>query len=164
MIYLWSIWDAYSSAGGRILAPGLPFFMLFVVAFVIGWDVTQINIYKAITEISDIVPRLSQIAWPWDQAFVTGEVNTQASGNMGDAMQQRRAQSAGRNRRGSRTFASSQPAATFPVKRSSTARANSAPKSRSSGAASNRAKPRRSGGSRKASPNFARAPTAHPSC
>ena len=79
LIYLWSIWDAYSSAGGRILAPGLPFFMLFVVAFVIGWDVTQINLYKAVTEINDIVPRLSQIAWPWDQAFVTGEVNTQAT-------------------------------------------------------------------------------------
>ena len=79
LIYLWSIWDAYSSAGGRILAPGLPFFMLFVVAFVIGWDVTQINIYKAVTEINDIVPRLSQIAWPWDQAFVTGEINTEAS-------------------------------------------------------------------------------------
>ncbi|MEO8392714.1 MAG: phosphonate ABC transporter, permease protein PhnE [Chloroflexota bacterium] len=79
LIYLWSIWDAYSSAGGRTLPPRLPFFMLFFVGLAIGWDVTQINIYKAVTEINDIVPRLSQIAWPWDQAFVTGEVNIQAS-------------------------------------------------------------------------------------
>ncbi len=79
LIYLWSIWDAYSSAGGRLLPTRLPFFMLFLVAFIIGWDVTQINLYKAITEIGDIVPRLSQLAWPWDQAFVTGEVNTEAA-------------------------------------------------------------------------------------
>ncbi len=79
LIYLWSIWDAYSSAGGRMLSPRLPFLLLFIVSFVIGWDVTQINLYKAITEIGDIVPRLSQLAWPWDQAFVTGEVNIEAS-------------------------------------------------------------------------------------
>jgi phosphonate transport system permease protein len=79
LIYLWSIWDAYSSAGGRTLSPRLPFLTLFIVAFVIGWDVTQINLYKAVTEINDIVPRLSQIAWPWDQAFVVGEINTQAT-------------------------------------------------------------------------------------
>lgn len=79
LIYLWSIWDAYSSAGGRILPARLPFFMLFVVAFVIGWDVTEINIYKAVTEVGDIVPRLTQLAWPWDQAFVAGEEITESS-------------------------------------------------------------------------------------
>ncbi len=79
LIYLWSIWDAYSSAGGRTLSARSPFFALFLVAFIIGWDVTQINLYKAITEIGDIVPRLSQLAWPWDQAFVTGEVNIEAA-------------------------------------------------------------------------------------
>jgi phosphonate transport system permease protein len=78
LIYLWSIWDAYSSAGGRTLSPRLPFFTLFLVAFIIGWDVTEINLYKAISEVSDIVPRLSQLAWPWDEAFVAGEVNTEA--------------------------------------------------------------------------------------
>ena len=79
LIYLWSIWDAYSSAGGRILPARLPFFSLFVVAFVIGWDVTEIDIYKAVTEVGDIVPRLSQLAWPWDQAFVAGEAVTESS-------------------------------------------------------------------------------------
>lgn len=79
LIYLWSIWDAYSSAGGRILPARLPFFMLFAVAFVIGWDVTEINIYKAVTEVGDIVPRLTQLAWPWDQAFVAGEAVTESS-------------------------------------------------------------------------------------
>ncbi|MCZ2098755.1 MAG: phosphonate ABC transporter, permease protein PhnE [Anaerolineae bacterium] len=79
LIYLWSIWDAYSGAGGRMLSPRLPFFMLFLVAFIIGWDVTQINLYKAITEIGDIVPRLSQLAWPWDQALVAGEFNIEST-------------------------------------------------------------------------------------
>ncbi len=79
LIYVWSIWDAYSSAGGRTLPSRLPFFMMFVVAFVIGWDVTQIDLYKAVTEFDDVIPRLSQILWPWNQAFVTGEVNIQAS-------------------------------------------------------------------------------------
>ncbi len=78
LIYVWSIWDAYSSAGGKGLSPRLPFLLLFVVTFVIGWDVTEINLYNAVTRIGDIVPRLSQLAWPWDQAFVTGENNIQA--------------------------------------------------------------------------------------
>lgn len=79
LVYLWSIWDAYSSAGGKLLPGRLPFFMLFVVAFVIGWDVTKIDLYKAITEVGDIVPRLTQLAWPWDQAFVAGQVVTESS-------------------------------------------------------------------------------------
>lgn len=79
LIYLWSIWDAYSSAGGQALSPRLPFFGIFLVAFIIGWDVTEINLYKAISEVGDIVPRLSQLAWPWDEAFVTGQATTQAS-------------------------------------------------------------------------------------
>lgn len=98
LIYLWSIWDAYSSAGGRLLPSRLPFFMLFLVAFIIGWDVTQINLYKAITEIGDIVPRLSQLAWPgsgvrrWrDQHRVAGAV--------GHALHQRLTEPAGRDRR-----------------------------------------------------------------
>ena len=78
LIYLWSIWDAYSTASRHNLPARLPFFLLFVVAFAIGWDVTQINLYKAISEVGDIVPRLSQLAWPWDQAFVTGETNIEA--------------------------------------------------------------------------------------
>ncbi|MEP7293779.1 MAG: phosphonate ABC transporter, permease protein PhnE [Chloroflexota bacterium] len=79
LIYLWSIWDAYSSAGGRVLPARLPFFALFVVAFVIGWDVTEINVYKAISEVGDIVPRLTQLAWPWDEAFVAGSINIESS-------------------------------------------------------------------------------------
>ncbi len=79
LIYLWSIWDAYSNAGGRALPGRLPFFGLFMVAFVIGWDVTEIDIYKAVSEVGDIVPRLSQLAWPWDEAFVAGEAVTESS-------------------------------------------------------------------------------------
>ena len=76
--YLWSIRDVIRMAGGQFFSPRIPYVLLFVAAFIIGWDVTEINLYKAITEIGDIVPRLSQIAWPWDQAFVQGEQITEA--------------------------------------------------------------------------------------
>ena len=79
LVYLWSIWDAYSTAAGKVLAGQVPYVFLFVIGFVIGWDVTQINPIKAITEIGDIVPRLSQLAWPWDQAFVQGQAFTESS-------------------------------------------------------------------------------------
>jgi phosphonate transport system permease protein len=78
LVYLWNLWDAYSTAGGKTLPARLPFILLFIVSFIIGWDVTEINLYKAINEVGDIVPRLSQLAWPWDQAFEKGEVVTEA--------------------------------------------------------------------------------------
>ena len=79
LVYLWNFWDAYSTAAGHQLPGLVPYAFLFIVAFVIGWDVTEINLGKAITEVGDIVPRLSQLAWPWDQAFVQGEEITEAN-------------------------------------------------------------------------------------
>lgn len=65
--YIWNIYDGYVCATNPNGAPpslGLLFIILGTLT--IGSDITEINISKAIREISDIGPRLSVILWPWD--------------------------------------------------------------------------------------------------
>jgi hypothetical protein len=79
LIYLWSLWDAVRSAGRRPLS-GRPILLLGTLAcFVIGWNVVQIDLEKAATRLGEIGPRLTQLAWPWDEAFVRGVERTQAT-------------------------------------------------------------------------------------
>jgi phosphonate transport system permease protein len=79
IVYLWSLWDAVRSAQGRRL-PILRLLVLGTLAFfVVGWDITEIDLHKLVTRVSEIGPRLAQIAWPWDNAFVQGVQQTQAS-------------------------------------------------------------------------------------
>jgi phosphonate transport system permease protein len=78
LVYAWSIWDAISSTHGRLLS--IRGFLILATAafFVVGWDVTQIDMQKALTRLGEIGPRLGQLAWPWDDAFVRGVEQTQA--------------------------------------------------------------------------------------
>lgn len=79
LVYLWSLWDAVRSAQGRRL-PGARVLALGTLAvFVVGWDITEIDLQKMATRVTEIGPRLAQIAWPWDNAFVQGIQQTQAS-------------------------------------------------------------------------------------
>ncbi len=79
VIYLWSIWDAVQIARGR----PLPMRSLLVIGalavFVIGWDVTQINLEKALSNFPNVFPYMSKLIWPWPAAFVRGVEQTQAS-------------------------------------------------------------------------------------
>ena len=82
LMYAWSLWDAFRCAQGRPL-PGRSIFVGATVAFfIIGWDVTQINVEKALTRLPEIRFRLLQLAWPWDNAFVRGEERIQSSVNI----------------------------------------------------------------------------------
>ena len=78
VVYIWSIWDAYRTAAGRPMPLRLLLVLGALVTYIIGWDVTEINLQKAVSEIGDVIPRLSQLAWPWDEAFVRGVEVTEA--------------------------------------------------------------------------------------
>jgi phosphonate transport system permease protein len=72
MCWLWIAWDAYRQAKtGRKSGPGL-FILILVSFFVLGWQISQINLYKMVTELPDALPPLSRVLWPW-QAAVTRE-------------------------------------------------------------------------------------------
>ncbi|MBX3080726.1 MAG: phosphonate ABC transporter, permease protein PhnE [Anaerolineae bacterium] len=79
LIYAWSLWDAMRSAQGRPLPARMVFLAGTLAFFIIGWDVTQINVEKALTRLPEIRFRLLQLAWPWDNAFVRGEERIQAA-------------------------------------------------------------------------------------
>jgi len=68
-LWLFIAWDAYRLARpGRRSAPGV-FVLVFLLLFVLGWQITEIDVYKAVNELADVWPRLSQILWPWEAAF-----------------------------------------------------------------------------------------------
>ncbi len=79
LVYLWSIWDGVRSAQGH----PLPITRLLLLAtlsyFIIGWDVTEIDVPKAITGLPKLVSQMEQILWPWPDAIQYGLIYTQAS-------------------------------------------------------------------------------------
>jgi phosphonate transport system permease protein len=79
LFYLWSIWDATQIARGRPLPMRSILLLGTLAIFVIGWDVTQINLDKALSNFSNVLPYMSKLLWPWPYAFVRGVEQTQAS-------------------------------------------------------------------------------------
>ena len=72
-LWLWIAWDAYRQAQpGRRPGAGI-FFLIIAVLFVLGWQIGEINLYKAVTELPDAWSPLSRVLWPWEAA-ITREV------------------------------------------------------------------------------------------
>jgi phosphonate transport system permease protein len=78
-LWLWIAWDAYQQArpDGR---GGLGIFALVLLLFfTLGWQISEINPYKMVTEISDASGPLSRVMWPW-AAAVTRDTETVGAG------------------------------------------------------------------------------------
>ncbi|MBN1977709.1 MAG: phosphonate ABC transporter, permease protein PhnE [Anaerolineae bacterium] len=74
-LWLWSAWDAYQRAQpGRRGGIGV-FALVILLFFVLGWQVSEIDLYKFVTELSDAQGPLSRVLWPWEAA-VTRDVET----------------------------------------------------------------------------------------
>lgn len=71
LILLWLVgaWDAYRCARDR----RKPFTGLFVWVlfgfFVLGWQISEIDLVKLVREAPNALPPLSRILWPWEAAF-----------------------------------------------------------------------------------------------
>jgi phosphonate transport system permease protein len=69
VLWLWTARDAYRQAQtGRRGGIGI-FVLVLVLFFVLGWQISEINLSKAVTELPDAWPPLSRVLWPWDAAF-----------------------------------------------------------------------------------------------
>lgn len=64
--YLWNIYDGYACASGKSSPPRLGIVFIILGTLTVGAHITEINVGKAVREVDDIVPRLSQILWPWN--------------------------------------------------------------------------------------------------
>ena len=74
-LWLWIAWDAYQQAQPDRRG-GLSIFALVLVLFFgLGWQISEINPYKMVTEISDARGPLSRVVWPW-AAAVTRDTET----------------------------------------------------------------------------------------
>ena len=81
ILWLWTAWDAYRLAqeeeevGGGIAI----FFLILVLFFTLGWQIGQIDMYKAATELPDTLPILTKVLWPWEAAVTRDERVVKAS-------------------------------------------------------------------------------------
>ncbi|MDY6875138.1 MAG: phosphonate ABC transporter, permease protein PhnE [Chloroflexota bacterium] len=79
VLWLWIAWDAYQQAQPDRQG-GLGIFALVLVLFFgLGWQISEINLYKMVTELSDASGPLSRIVWPW-AAAVTRDIEVISAG------------------------------------------------------------------------------------
>jgi phosphonate transport system permease protein len=69
LVYFFIVVDAYRFAG-RTSRPSLvPFILILLAFFALGWQIGEINLGKFVREIGDARFRLTQIMWPWESAI-----------------------------------------------------------------------------------------------
>ena len=79
LLWLWSVWDAHQQAE-RLRRGGAAVFVLILsLFFALGWQISEINLYKAITEFDDTWPLLSRVLWPWEAAVTRRTETLQAT-------------------------------------------------------------------------------------
>jgi phosphonate transport system permease protein len=78
-LFLWLLnaWDAMQQTKKK-RNPAV-FILIIVIFFTMGWQISEINVYKMITEFPDAVPPLSKVLWPW-KAAVTREAQEISAG------------------------------------------------------------------------------------
>ena len=74
-LWLWAAWDAYQQARLQRRGGLGIFALVLVIFFALGWQVSEINLYKFVTELSDARGPLSRVVWPWEAA-VTRDTET----------------------------------------------------------------------------------------
>jgi phosphonate transport system permease protein len=78
-LWLWAAWDAYQQAQPQRRAGIGVFALVVLLFFALGWQVSEINLYKFVTELSDARGPLSRVIWPWEAA-VTRDTETTSAG------------------------------------------------------------------------------------
>ncbi|MDY7075757.1 MAG: phosphonate ABC transporter, permease protein PhnE [Chloroflexota bacterium] len=79
VLWLWIAWDAYQQAQPDRRGGLGVFALVLVLFFGLGWQISEINLYKMVTELSDASGPLSRVVWPW-AAAVTRDTETTSAG------------------------------------------------------------------------------------
>jgi len=67
-LWLVSALDAYRLAHPDHRGVFWVFVLILVLFFTLGWQISQIDLYKAVSELSDTWPLFSRVMWPWEAA------------------------------------------------------------------------------------------------
>lgn len=82
LLWLWIAWDGMQQARpGRRAGTGI-FVLVILLFFALGWQITEINLVKLVTEFDDALPALSKVLWPWEKAFIREERVLKASADI----------------------------------------------------------------------------------
>jgi len=82
-LWLWIAWDAYRQARPERPRGRLSIFTLVILLFfALGWQITEINLYKMATEFDDAFPALSKVLWPWEKAVTREKAVVSASADI----------------------------------------------------------------------------------
>lgn len=79
LLWVWIIWDASRQATPGKRGGGSIFILILIIFFALGWQITEIDIYKAVTQIGEAGPPLLKILWPWERAVTRQETHVSAS-------------------------------------------------------------------------------------
>jgi phosphonate transport system permease protein len=67
--WLWTAWDAYRTAKRRRKTGAGVFIAVLVAFFALGWQISEINVGKMVTEAPKAWGPLSKVLWPWEAAI-----------------------------------------------------------------------------------------------
>jgi hypothetical protein len=68
ILWLWNIWDAYRQVAEK-RPGGFGIFTLVLFSFfALGWQISEIDIYRMIREFPDATKPFSRVIWPWKAA------------------------------------------------------------------------------------------------
>jgi len=74
VLWLWIAWDAYRQAAKQ-RPGGFGIFVLVLFSFfALGWQISEIDVYRMIREFPDATKPFSRVIWPWKAAFVREEI------------------------------------------------------------------------------------------
>lgn len=69
LFWAWILAQSVVIAGGRKFAASLGLILILAYTYLLGWQVTEVNLRKFFTEFSDTFNIFTRVIWPWSAAF-----------------------------------------------------------------------------------------------
>jgi len=67
-LWFWNVIDAHRQTKPDKKGGAGIFILIIIMFFSLGWQISQINLYKMVKEFPDALPPLSRVLWPWEAA------------------------------------------------------------------------------------------------
>jgi phosphonate transport system permease protein len=67
-LWLWNAWDARRLTMPQHRKSVVIFVLIVIIFFILGWQISQVDLFKMVTELPDAIPPLSRVLWPWKAA------------------------------------------------------------------------------------------------
>ncbi len=85
-LYVWNFLDAWKQAKKKKRGGAGIFVVIIALFFALGWQISQIDVYKAVTKFPEALQPLSRVLWPWKAAITyrTKELTATAPILVGD--------------------------------------------------------------------------------